>query len=140
MVSQVSHYLLFRVNNRAKITSASVGYTRRHHNNAGGWVSVPIHVSDHPLRGNCFAIVELGGHGATSNDEADVRATATFMANAFDDLPRLVRALQRVVEDVARQKAIKDLAISVGQEHDDACTLDFILEHIPSIITEELGK
>lgn len=87
--------------------------------------------------GNTGLVIWQGVRGYQPKERVN---NADFIAASRTDIPKLVRALQRVVEDVARQKAIKDLAISVGQEHDDACALDFILEHIPSIITEELGR
>ena len=71
----------------------SVGDTRVTQSSGLKHIEVPVHVGRFgvsPGRGNCFAIVYMGGRGAISQDHLDVEANAKLIAAA----PDMYRALE----------------------------------------------
>lgn len=48
------------------------------------WPEVPVHVGDFSNRGNCLALVYMGGDGATSTESGKVLANAHLIAASPD--------------------------------------------------------
>lgn len=86
----------------------SVGYTRRSrlHASLGDSFETAIHVGTPTNRGNCLAIVYIGGDGALDNSREAVEANARLIAAA----PELLAALRECYAIVALQN---------GNLHDD---------------------
>ena len=63
-----------------------------------------IHVGVGPRRGNCIAIVHMGGHGATVNSEETVKANAELIVRAVNRLPLLTAEVKALRAEVRRLK------------------------------------
>lgn len=86
----------------SKYTSGpwSVGEPRKMGDERHGyiWWDVPVHVGELCNRGNCLAIVCLGGEGATSSVLEDVKLNACLIA-AAPDCYEALKALHDLFEN-----------------------------------------
>lgn len=75
----------------------SVGYSEKKRYAATGhcdWWEASIHVGERGSRGNCLALVCMGGTGATRTDQDSVEANARLIAAA----PELLEALEAIID------------------------------------------
>lgn len=77
----------------------TIGYTReRAYKMAPTFHETPVHVGEGQTKGNAFAIVSLGGRGASSMEKQDVEANAELIAMFGTHGPALVAALLKAHE------------------------------------------
>ena len=68
----------------------------------GAYLETPVHVGERGNRGNCIALVYLGGPGAIHRDAASLEANAHLIAAA----PDLYEALELMTREIVERHDI----------------------------------
>ena len=94
----------------------SIGHTRRSSIdiNLSDCVETPVHVGEGGSKGNCLAIVYIGGPGAIRNGREYTEANARLISAA----PELLEACQQLLQIVRLQNG--NLYADINQICDDA--------------------
>lgn len=89
----------------------SVGFTQERKYATGTYHEVPVNVGAFENRGNCLAMVVMGGPGAIRRDSESVEANARLIAAA----PELLEALKHMAQHHSPECSRYDVVVAEGE-------------------------